>query len=537
MQKGLVALALALTFFILAPTAHAQGWDTVKKPRFGLEYKVPRDYQTIPPSPLEKYIVLIYQEEWDEDRKPQRELLPRIEVIQLDHSEGVASPKTGGEDAEEEEDGDEVLVDEENGVVIVVEKPPAVNSVATYVEHELRGWELGQVFEQEEVDGYTYKQYELNGEKGRRGYIYAYSNTKRTVAFVGYCHRDDLDEVKDDWDEMVKRIEIEEPDLEKWEKERQKHVRFYERKKKFLDPEFRINTRMDLADGWEADDTENYILVFSTKDQPLIRLIKKELEAMRKEYERLFPPLAPVTAVSRVRICKDEAEYRSYGGPPGSGGYWNSAEEELVFFDYENVEGQAGTGKANSRIVLYHEAFHQYIYYSAGSFAPHSWFNEGTGDYFSGAKLRGSKVTKIDINPWRIETIQYMIESRRYAPLDEIIEWEQYQYYGANEYGLPGGMLYAQGWSMIYFLRESREAQKHEVWSTVLDIYFETLREEFSKGMVELEEKGMADFWPAKRELELECRKKAVEVAFDDVDFDELEEAWKEFVMDLKAPR
>ena len=160
---------------------------------------------------------------------------------------------------------------------------------------------------------------------------------------IGTCHPDDHKDQKKIWDAIVKKMKVTEPDSGKLDKEAQKMLDSY-RKKGYLDPEFRVQARLDLPKGWKADDTENYILVFSTKDEPLIRLIKRELEAIRKEYEKLFPPLAPVTAVSRVRICKDRAEYSAYGGPPGSGGYWNWKAQELVFFDYDDVDGGSGHG-------------------------------------------------------------------------------------------------------------------------------------------------------------------------------------------------
>ena len=54
--------------------------------------------------------------------------------------------------------------------------------------------------------------------------------------------------------------------------------------------------------------------------------------------------------------------------------------------------------------VLYHEAFHQYIYYSVGKVAPHSWFNEGHGDYYAGARYADKKFT---IRPfaWRVPAV------------------------------------------------------------------------------------------------------------------------------------
>ena len=72
-------------------------------------------------------------------------------------------------------------------------------------------------------------------------------------------------------------------------------------------------------------------------------------------------------------------------GNPRSAGYWNSRTEELVLFDAEEHERGKRPDDSGTFIVLYHEAFHQYIHYSTGELPPHSWFNEGYGDYFSGA--------------------------------------------------------------------------------------------------------------------------------------------------------
>ena len=207
--------------------------------------------------------------------------------------------------------------------------------------------------------------------------------------------------------------------------------------------------------------------------------------------------------------------------------------EELVFYDYANVDGQAGTGKANSRIVLYHEAFHQYIFYSAGSFSPHSWFNEGHGDYFSGAKISGGKVKLIKPSPWRVGTAKGMIENERTVPWEEIIRWSQREYYGKNERKQSMGLNYAQGWSMIYFLRESKVAQRHEVWSGILDRYFETLRDGYNGGLAELEAEGKAGDGKAVRDMEQAALTKAVDVAFEGVDFEELEAEWKEYILGL----
>src|SRR6185295_6401863 len=154
----------------------------------------------------------------------------------------------------------------------------------------------------------------------------------------------------------------------------------------------------------------------------------------------------------------------SYGGPPSSAGYWNSNAEELVLYvDKDN--GIRGTWA-----VMNHEAFHQYIFYFYGNIAPHSWYNEGTGDFYAGLEYKNKRFTlkKFD---WRVSTIKDGIQQdegilkdkeafkdpnkRGIVPLKDFVRFSQAEYYNAgnNKYQLDGHRNYAQGWSFIYFLR------------------------------------------------------------------------------------
>ncbi len=529
-MKSLLSLFVLSLFLLFGAPASAQGgWDTVKKPELGLTYKMARDYEAIPVDPLEQWEVLIYLEENPKDPKDRKKIQPRFSFTIIDHNFGLSTPLTG-EDAKEGEEEEEEEKSKSPKIL-------PINSFERYFDQRWSSYGLADETEGKGSGEYSLREFELESKKGGgAGTAYVFSNAARSVVIIGTCHKEDLEDQKDIWDAIIKKMNVVEPDTGKIDREAQKMLDSY-RKKGYLDPEFRVKARMDLPKGWKSDDTENYILVYSTKDEPLIRLIKRELESIRKEYEKLFPPLQPVTTVSRVRICKDQAEYFAYGGPKGSGGYWNWMAQELVFFDYDNVEGKAGTGKANSRIVLYHEAFHQYIYYSAGSFSPHSWYNEGTGDYFSGAKISGGKVKSIGVNSWRIATVQNMIENGPLAPWKDIIRWSQREYYGGNDKRMQGGHSYAQGWSMIYFLRESKVAQKHEVWSTILDVYFNTLRESYNSGLAELEAAGDGENYQKISQLSEKSLTLAVDTAFADVDFEEIEEEWKKFILGLKVPK
>ncbi|MEZ6009563.1 MAG: hypothetical protein R3F05_17625 [Planctomycetota bacterium] len=263
-----------------------------------------------------------------------------------------------------------------------------------------------------------------------------------------------------------------------------------------------------LVKGWDVvvSPKKNYVIVYNTnngKNKLLAKIIAERIEAIREQvYEVQFPPSEPIEAVSIVRICKDRREYMSYGAPGGSAGYWSSGDEELVFYD----ASPSKKPDDDTLAVLYHEAFHQYIYYSVGNVAPHSWFNEGHGDYYAGAKYKGGKF-KIEPFDWRVGTIKGAIvtgqrkvvkeeNGRRqydgnggYTPLPDFVRFTQGEYYSYP------GICYAQGWSLIYFLREivPKNKKYNEKWGHILQVYFDTL-----KGEVKLD-KDFGGFRPRPR--------------------------------------
>lgn len=263
-----------------------------------------------------------------------------------------------------------------------------------------------------------------------------------------------------------------------------------------ITPRRRHDIEKSMVEGWDVvvSPKKQYIVIYNTKrgeNVPLAKLIAERIEKIREQlYEVQFPPAKPITAVSICRVCKDRAEYHAYGGPGGSAGYWNSGSEELVFYD----ASAAKKADADTLAVLYHEAFHQYIFYSVGEVAPHSWFNEGHGDYYAGAKYLNGKF-KIEPFAWRVGTIRNaIVEGPRertetkddkgqpqvrwgdkgYTPLEHLVRFSQGEYYSYP------GVCYAQGWSLIYFLREIVPANKKyaEKWGRILDTYFNVLKGE-----------------------------------------------------------
>ncbi|MCK6461059.1 MAG: hypothetical protein L6Q95_14340, partial [Planctomycetes bacterium] len=224
--------------------------------------------------------------------------------------------------------------------------------------------------------------------------------------------------------------------------------------------------KLEGLKDWDALDTKNYLIVYNKEvKRPLLKKIAVHIEQIRADvYEKLFPPSKEVKAISVVRVCKDPEEYHRYGGPGGSAGYWSRGDEELVFY-------QDKSNKKDSLRVLYHEAFHQYIHYAVGDVAPHSWFNEGHGDYFAGHDCVGGKFIAKPFR-WRTGIIANALAQKSYVPLERFLKYTQGEYY-ANP-----GLCYAQGWSFIYFLREveRKKIVKYKKYWGLLDRYFEAIK-------------------------------------------------------------
>lgn len=226
-----------------------------------------------------------------------------------------------------------------------------------------------------------------------------------------------------------------------------------------------------LPPDWKSLRTDRYMFLYNA-EQDFVEEMSEQIEAMRNEFEKLYPPTDPITAISIVRVCNSVEEYFAYGGPPGSGGYWSPGAKELVFFDMRPREATLA--------VLRHEAFHQYIYYFYGELSPHSWYNEGHGDYFAGAKVLGNgRIKKYGNAPAGFDRSGTIKEAARLLgqgkstregacpPLEDLFRYHQSDYY-ANS-----AVCYAAGWAVVHMLRESRKLNDRQ--EAILPEYLENL--------------------------------------------------------------
>jgi len=290
--------------------------------------------------------------------------------------------------------------------------------------------------------------------------------------------------------------------------------------------------------GWYAIDTPYYVFLSNSKNRPLVESLAKDIEKVRDSvYTKLFPQRNTEESISPVRVLDTETEYYQYGGPGGSAGFFSPDSGELVLFTkFEDVTKT--TSEKYCRSVMFHEAFHQYVHYAIGDVSPHSWFNEGHGDYFAGISISSGSVSFKTFD-WRVNFLkQHLREKKDLIPLRTLVRLPQ------NEYYNNAGLKYSEGWAFIYYLRSVNKSKRYQ---GILDTYFTYLAdnvEAFRKKKKEKEGKeGGGERVPGIPGLHLvsfEDQEKvqnilseAVDKAFEGVDFEELDKEFKAWVEKL----
>lgn len=262
---------------------------------------------------------------------------------------------------------------------------------------------------------------------------------------------------------------------------------------------------------WDYFTMPNYIVLYSwdpekpqkqRESHKFARTMVEALEECRELYIRDYPPHDKMVQMySVLRICDKYDEFMKYGDtPPGVIGWFNPGTKELVIFnDQTNLIG----GDDDVRATAFHEGWHQYAHsYFGEKVELHRWFDEGSGDFY-GAHTRRGRDWRYETDRGRYQSIRSQVARGNFIPTREIVSWNKDKFYGSRA---PDH--YAQGYSLVDFLRRGSErlgSRFPERWGQILEIYRKTM-------------------------LETKDQKKAVEAAFEGIDWAEFEEAWIDWV-------
>ncbi|MEX1024219.1 MAG: DUF1570 domain-containing protein, partial [Planctomycetota bacterium] len=324
-----------------------------------------------------------------------------------------------------------------------------------------------------------------------------------------------------------------------------------------LDRYNKIRSQLPPSGGWEIHISPNYFVVSNCSDKSFITEIQDRLEAIRVVFEEDFPlekayqgpvesdPLAALTEEGReyfetlddaqkaaflaelkareeersravdgltpavsstlsvVKVFENRQSYLDYCKMPQSAGYWWPLTEELCLYEDRSA------GRARTFGTLFHEAFHQYMFYYCGGMRGvklHGWFDEGTADYYAGYDISRGKAQEGEFK-LRRDTIRQNIKDGKQAPLETFLNWYQREYYGQNPLDISQGDNYAHGWSLVNFLKrgpkERLRCWKKE-WEGLIATYLEVA-------------------------LTTGDSQRAIEESFGQIDVKELEDCWRSF--------
>ena len=90
---------------------------------------------------------------------------------------------------------------------------------------------------------------------------------------------------------------------------------------------------------------------------------------------------------------------------------------------------------------------------------------------------------------------------------------------------------------MIYFLRTSPVVEKRPEWARILPTYFDTLKSAWAVELAKLVEAGKQDDELERYKGGLAARIQACRAAFEGVDVEAIDAAWREYVLHLDVPK
>ncbi|MBK8978500.1 MAG: DUF1570 domain-containing protein [Planctomycetes bacterium] len=302
----------------------------------------------------------------------------------------------------------------------------------------------------------------------------------------------------------------------------------------YRDVERRREVRDELVAGWQAFDSDNFILVTNVRSSKLIDAMLTDLEVMHAAYLERFPPAegADMSAVSTVRVCDGYDDYLRYAGQDmdGTGGYWAFVEEELVLFNPEKrvPKARPWLKDLDPVAVLYHEAMHQYFHYSNRALAPACWFNEGYGEVFGGAKVDRAhrRLKDIEPNDFRLGFIRLDNKNKATPPrLETLLRMTQPEFYSRDPM-----RNYAYAWAFCYFLEKQRERtgrSRRDEWADLPDHYLQALRRATEKRRADLPDDAPDDWINA---FQFDIQREAIDEVLAPLDLADLESEWQKFL-------
>jgi hypothetical protein len=165
----------------------------------------------------------------------------------------------------------------------------------------------------------------------------------------------------------------------------------------------------------------------------------------------VYPLLAPMKAVSVIRVFNTRDEYLAYVGKglQWSGGVWMPEKNELVVSDPSWGDKRASA--AAIRSTMLHEGFHQYLHYAVGE--THAWFNEGHAQFFEGMEFTGASF-RIGLLNSEGDMVVKLVAAGK-ADVQKMFTMNYKTFYGPAR-----NANYALAWGLVYYMNKGAFSTK-----------------------------------------------------------------------------
>jgi hypothetical protein len=227
------------------------------------------------------------------------------------------------------------------------------------------------------------------------------------------------------------------------------------------------------------------------------------IERCRGIYETFFPLKGAVKEISVVKIFQERNEYVDYIGKEWGDttrGLWVVFKKELAVSPLTNAKSKI----SRSAILetLYHEGFHQYIFYASNCLTPSAWFNEGHAAFFEGFDFKNRGSYDIEPSDRRLKTFPKGITPES---LQSLLNMSYDDFYSP----VNVSRNYSTAWALIYFIRKGAPLMKKFNYCRIPDKYYDSFcelgndEEATKKAWEGIDMKQFVDdfngFWASKR--------------------------------------
>lgn len=229
--------------------------------------------------------------------------------------------------------------------------------------------------------------------------------------------------------------------------------------------------------GFQLVETGPLFVLTQVHDKRFTDGLTRRIELLQDVLDRDFPleldegedPPAPVV----VRLFRDKETYVGTGGPAGSSNYVDAEGKRFLIYD-PSISARRAFWPALAGLQ-----FKAHWVRAIGMPWPHGWMLHGHEDYYGGFELHAGRLVRRE-NSLRKDTARKLARQGDFVPFHEFLRWLGPGYQGVDT-GQSTLEVYAQGWSVVWFLRtlpESRNKPEgwQPSWELILERYLAGMR-------------------------------------------------------------